>query len=116
VVCTLVDEKGQPLEKKLKIKNNPLLIALVVKPSTFPVSALVWMGNEQLLPTHDGEVCVSVCCNVCSVLQCVAVCCNVLHCVAFYCSVLQYVAVCCSVCCRVLQCDLGNASRIYPRG
>ena len=71
VVCTLVDEKGQPLDKKLSIKNNPLLIAVVVKPSTFPVSALVWMGNKELLPTHDGEVCVSVCC---SLLQCVAVC------------------------------------------
>jgi len=83
VVCTLVDEKGQPLETKLKIKNNPLVIAIVVKPSTFPVSALVWMGNEQLLPTHDGEVCVSVCSNV---LQCVAVCCSFLQCVAECCS------------------------------
>jgi len=69
-----VDEKGQPLDKKLSIKNNPLLIAVVVKPSTFPVSALVWMGNKELLPTHDGEVgfqCVAVCC---SVLQCVLPC------------------------------------------
>ena len=105
MVCTLVDEKGQPLEKILKIKNNPLSIAIVVKPSTFPVSALVWMGNEQLLPTHDGEVCVSVCCNVCSVLQCVAVCCSVLQCVAVFCSML-YVLQCVAVCCSMLQCVL----------
>ena len=97
MVCTLVDEKGQPLEKILKIKNNPLLIAIVVKPSSFPVSALVWMGNEPLLPTHDGEVCVSVCCNVCSVLQCVAVFCSMLY-------VLQCVAVCCSMLQCVLPC------------
>jgi hypothetical protein len=46
------------------------------------------------------QQCVAVWCNVCSVLQCVAVCCRVLPCVAVRCSVLQCVAVCCSV----LQC------------
>ena len=35
--------------------------------------------------------------QVCSVLQCVAVCCSVLQCVAVCCSVLQCAAVCCSV-------------------
>ena len=35
--------------------------------------------------------------NICSALQCVAVCCSVLQCVAVCCSVLQCVAVCCSV-------------------
>jgi len=35
------------------------------------------------------------CSQICSVLQCVAVCCSVLQCVAVCCSVLQCVAVCC---------------------
>jgi len=39
----------------------------------------------------------AVCCCMCSVLQCVAVCCNVLQCGAVCCSELQRVAVCCSV-------------------
>ena len=40
--------------------------------------------------------------QVCSVLQCVAVCCSVLQCVVVCCSVLQCVAVCCSVLHRVV--------------
>ena len=53
--------------------------------------------------------CVAMCC---SVLQCFAMCCSVLQCVAVRCSVLQCVAVCCSVlqcvavCCSVLQTPL----------
>ena len=36
-------------------------------------------------------------CQVCYVLQCVAVCCSVFKCVALNCSVLQWVETCCSV-------------------
>jgi len=56
--------------------------------------------------------------EVCSVLQCVAVCCSVLQCVAVYSSVLQCAAVCCSVlqcaavCCSVLQCVAVFSSRV----
>ena len=47
---------------------------------------------------------VAVCCSVCGVLKCVAVCCSVLQCVAVCCSVLQCVAVFCSVLQRVEAC------------
>jgi len=56
---------------------------------------------------------VAVYIDVCSELQCVAVCCSVLQCVAVYidvCSELQCVAVCCSV----LQC-IAVCCGIYRR-
>ena len=64
--------------------------------------------------------------EVCSVLQCVAVCCSVLQCVAVYCSVLPAkrrlsrmslrctvycnVLQCVAVCCSVLQCAAGKGA------
>jgi len=41
----------------------------------------------------DSHTDIVVCCSVCSVLQCVAVCCSVLQCVAVCCCVLLCVAV-----------------------
>jgi len=52
--------------------------------------------------------------NICSVLQCVAVCCSVLQCVALCCSVLQCIAVCCIiyvVCCSVRCARLSESKR-----
>jgi len=77
------------------------------------VSVAVWsslLSSRDLLvplfslPPHSGQVC--------SVLQCVAVCCSALQCVAVCCRVWQSVAVfgsvlqCVAVCCRLIMTSL----------